>query len=148
MSGSPDERGAGSGTHGTQGIAAGAFSRATAVRALVASLLAGLARLVAAPAPDAEAAKHQSTTVWAVVNGDATLRLGKGVKSVGRYAAAGSYAVTFTRDVSKCAYVATTADQNMGVTSTDEYFGEGVLVTTSAPGGPLSDISFNLIVQC
>jgi hypothetical protein len=148
MSGSPDDGVEGSGTHAVQRIADGAFSRGMAVKALAAGLLGGLARLVTAPAPDAEAGKRQLTTLWAVVNNDATLRFGKGVKSVGRFHPAGSFVVIFNRDVSKCAYVATTADQNMGVTSTDEYFGEGVLVSTSAAGGPLADISFNLVVQC
>jgi hypothetical protein len=149
MSGSPDDGVEGSGTHAVQRIADGAFSRGMAVKALAASLLGGLVRLVAAPVPDAEAGKrHQLTTLGAVVNNDATLSFGKGVKSVGRFHPAGSFAVIFTRDVSKYAYVATTADQNMGVTSTDEYFGACVLVSTSAAGGPLADISFNLVVQC
>jgi hypothetical protein len=151
MSGSPDDGVEGSGTHAVQRIADGAFSRGTAVKALAAALLGGLARLVAAPVPDVEAGKRrQLTTLWAVVNNDATLRIGKGVKSVGRFHPTGSFAVTFNRDVSECTYVATPTDQIMGLTNASNFFGDGVLVITGTAANTFTpaDIPFNLAVQC
>jgi hypothetical protein len=151
MSESPDERVEGSGAHAVQRIADGAFSRSTAVKALAAGLLGGLARLVGAPAPDTEAAKRrQLTTLWAVVESNATLRYGKGVKSVSRFGDTGKYAVTFNRDVTKCSYVATPTDQIMGLTNASNFFGDGVLVITGTAANTFTfaDIPFNLIVQC
>jgi hypothetical protein len=151
MNRSPGTRGDSSGAQREHRIADGVFSRGIAVKALAAGLLSGLARLVAAPVPDAEARKRrQLTTLWAVVESNATLRRGKGVVSVNRWGPTGSYAVTFNRDVSRCVYAATTTDQAMGLINASSHFGDGVLVITGTAANTFTaaNVPFNLVVQC
>jgi hypothetical protein len=150
MNGTPGTRDECFGAQREQRITDGVFSRGIAVKALAAGLLGGLARLVAAPVPDAEARKRQLTTLWAVVESNATLRRGKGVVSVNRWGPTGEYAVTFNRDVSRCVYAATTTDQAMGLINASSHFGDGVLVITGTAASTFTaaNVPFNLVVQC
>ena len=64
----------------------------------------------------------------------------------------GRYEVTFTQDVSKCAYVATTKNaytQAIQVfTAGGHNSPQGVYVETKNQGGGLTDGPFNLAVDC
>jgi hypothetical protein len=76
-----------------RGVAEGNLSRGRALKAVGAAFVGGLASLFALPPREAEAGKL--STLWAVVNSNATLANSKGVASVSRYAAVGSYVVKF-----------------------------------------------------
>lgn len=130
-----------------RGVADGTLPRSKALKSVFAAIVGGLLGTFALPSRDAEA--RPLNTLWAVVNANATLEHGKGVVSVSRYFATGSYVVRFNRDVSKCAYVATLSNQYVGQTSTDDFFDpHEVLVNTSSSSGTLADMSFHLVVNC
>jgi hypothetical protein len=131
-----------------RGVADGTLPRGKALKSVFAALVGGLlGSSFALPPRDAEA--RELKTLWAVVNSNATLAHGKGVVSISRFAAVGSYVVRFNRNVSTCAYVATLSNQFVGQTSTDDFFGsDEVLVLTSSSSGTLADMSFHLVVNC
>jgi hypothetical protein len=95
-----------------------------------------------------------ATTVrhlWAVVNLNGTLARGSRVTSVSRLGT-GRYEVTFDRNVSGCAYIATTKhaySQALGVFTAGGHLSpNGVYVETKNQGGGLTDGPFNVLAAC
>ena len=109
---------------------------------------AAVAVLVAAGADPAQAA---STNLFASVSLSGTLVAGNGVSSV-THIGTGRYEVTFTSNVTGCAYVATTINaysQALQVfTAGGHLSAGGVYVETKNQGGGLTDGPFNLAVDC
>jgi hypothetical protein len=92
-----------------------------------------------------------SRNLFAVVDIAGTLVSGNGVSSVA-HLATGQYEVTFTRNVERCAYVATTANAYsqalQAYTAGGHLSGQGVYVETKNQGGGLTDGPFHLVVSC
>jgi hypothetical protein len=103
---------------------------------------------IAANAAPAQAA---SSNLFASVNANGTLAQGNGVTSV-THSGTGQYEVTFSINVSNCAYVATTINahsQALQIFTADGHLsGDGVYVQTKNQGGGLTDGPFNLVVDC
>jgi hypothetical protein len=94
-----------------------------------------------------------AVSFWAVVNADASLVRGSGVKSVGRQTGhpTGTYLVRFNEDISKCAYVATLgAGAGAGELAVSLYqVADTVKVETADSGATaLADRNFHVIVAC
>jgi hypothetical protein len=89
-----------------------------------------------------------SSGPWAVVNADGSLARGSGVVTV-VHPVAGSYRVQFNRNISACAWLATTR-ASFGFVETEIYGSttDTVLVRTRDPGNSDSDRSFHLAVVC
>jgi hypothetical protein len=89
--------------------------------------------------------------LWAVVNQNGTLARGSRVTGV-TWLGTGQYEVTFDRNVSGCAYIATTKNaysQALGIfTAGGHLSANGVYVETKNQGGGLTDGPFNLLVAC
>ena len=85
------------------------------------------------------------------VDFDGTLIHGSGALSV-THIAPGRYEVTFTSDVSGCAYVATTIDISsqalLVFTAGGHFSNTGVHVETKTQAGGLADAPFDLVVVC
>lgn len=94
---------------------------------------------------------RRSANLFAVVDTAGTLVSGGGVSGV-THLATGQYEVTFTRDVSACAYLATTANAYsqalQAYTAGGHLSGRGVYVETKNQGGGLTDGPFHLVVTC
>jgi hypothetical protein len=94
---------------------------------------------------------RRSTNLFAVVDIAGSLVSGNGVASTA-HLSTGQYEVTFTRDVSRCAYVATTANAYsqalQAYTAGGHLSAQGVYVETKNQGGGLTDGPFHLIVAC
>jgi hypothetical protein len=92
-----------------------------------------------------------SGNLFAVVAMNGTLLSGGGVSGV-TYLGPGRYEVTFTSNVSQCAYVATTENaysQSIQVfTAGGHLSANGVYVETKNQGGGLLDGPFDLVVDC
>jgi len=117
-----------------------------AAGAAVATIAAAVfATLGAAPA---EAA---SSNLFASVSLSGTLVAGHGVSSV-THTGTGQYEVTFSSNVSNCAYVATTINAHsqalQAFTAGGHRSANGVYVETKNQGGGLTDGPFNLAVDC
>ena len=86
-----------------------------------------------------------------MVNQNGTLARGSRVTGV-TYLGIGRYEITFDRNVSGCAYIATTKNaysQALGVyTAGGHLSANGVYVETKNQGGGLTDGPFNLLVSC
>jgi hypothetical protein len=96
-------------------------------------------------------APASAANLFANVNAAGTLISGGGVAGVAKVGP-GQYEVTFTSDVSACAYLATTANaysQALQVFTAGGHFGlNGVYVETKNQGGGLTDGPFHLVVVC
>lgn len=120
------------------------------IRKLVRLAIVGglVAAAMFAPASSTAAA---SPNLFASVDGSGTLINGGGVSSVS-HSVTGQYEVTFTSDVSGCAYVATT--QNAFSQALQAYTAgghlsvNGVYVEVKNQGGGLTDGPFDLAVAC
>ena len=92
-----------------------------------------------------------AANVFATVSQTGALISGSGASSVFQIGI-GQYEVTFTTDVSQCAYVATTVNaysQALQVTTAGGHFGpNGVYVETKNQGGGLTNGPFHLVVVC
>ena len=112
--------------------------------------LFGMALAVAAALvpPTASAA---SPNLFASVAMDGTLVNGNGVSSV-THIGTGQYEVTFTSDVSSCAYVSTTQNAYsqalQSYTAGGHLSSSGVYLETKNQGGGLTDGPFDLAVAC
>jgi hypothetical protein len=93
------------------------------VVAAAAALAAGLA---VAAIPSAASARPGPVTLWAVVNVDGTLARGDGAVTAQATGVDGEYRVTFDRDVSGCAYVATAGEATAFTTGPDDAITFGV----------------------
>ena len=117
---------------------------ATGVAITIAS--AAAATLGAVPAQ-----AHTNSNLFASVNLNGTLAHGNGVAGV-THIGTGQYEVTFSTDVSNCAYVATTHNaysQALQIfTAGGHLSSDGVYVETKNQGGGLTDGPFNLVVDC
>jgi hypothetical protein len=104
--------------------------------------------VVALGAAPAQAA---SSNLFANVSLSGTLVAGNGVSSV-THLGTGQYEVTFSSNVSNCAYVATTHNaysQALQIfTAGGHLSADGVYVETKNQGGGLTDGPFNLVVDC
>jgi hypothetical protein len=107
----------------------------------VASAVAGAISIASTP----------STNLFAVVDKAGGKVAGNGVAGIA-HLGTGRYEVTFTQDVSGCAYVATTKNaysQALQVfTAGGHSSPQGVYVETKNQGGGLTDGPFNLVVDC
>jgi hypothetical protein len=96
-------------------------------------------------------ASAASTNLFAVVNAGGGLAAGNGVANVA-HPGPGRYEVTFTQNVSGCAYVATTknaSSQALQVfTAGGHNSPQGVYVETKNQGGGLTNGTFHLVVDC
>src|SRR6267154_902916 len=115
------------------------------------ALLFGMALAVAA-ALVPSTASAASANLFASVALNGTLVNGNGVSSV-THIGTGQYEVTFTSDVSGCAYVSTTVNAFsqalQSFTAGGHLSSSGVYLETKNPGGGLSDaIPFHLAVVC
>jgi hypothetical protein len=114
------------------------------------NLLSGMALVVAAALvpPTASAA---SPNLFASVEGNGTLVNGNDVSSV-THIGTGQYEVTFTSDVSSCAYVSTThnafSQALQSYTAGGHLSSSGVYVEVKNQGGGLTDGPFDLAVAC
>ena len=114
------------------------------------TLLFGMALAVAAAQmpPTASAA---SPNLFASVAGDGTLVNGNAVSSV-THIGTGQYEVTFTSDVSSCAYVSTTQNAYsqaiQSYTAGGHLSSSGVYLEVKNQGGGLTDGPFDLAVAC
>jgi len=103
----------------------------------------------------------QGQNNWAVVKADGTVERSKGVVAVApveHTALSGQYEVTFTKDVSGCAYEATIGDAGTAVPvqgqisvsgDTDGAQPNDVFVQTfDKTGTTLTDLPFHLYVSC
>ena len=116
------------------------------VAAVVCGLAAACAAMISVPVASAA-----STNLFAVANAAGGQVAGNGVTGIA-HLGPGRYEVTFTQDVSKCAYVATTKNaftQAIQVfTAGGHDSPQGVYVETKNQGGGLTDGPFNLAVDC
>jgi hypothetical protein len=114
-----------------------------------------VAATLAAPAigglAGAAPAEAASANLYASVSLSGTLVAGNGVSGV-THIGTGRYEVTFSSNVSNCAYVATTINaysQALQVfTAGGHLSADGVYVETKNQGGGLTDGPFNLAVDC
>jgi hypothetical protein len=114
-----------------------------------------VAATLAAPAVSglagATPAQAASSNLFANVSQSGTLVAGNGVSGV-THIGTGQYEVTFSTDVSNCAYVATTHNaysQALQIfTAGGHLSSDGVYVETKNQGGGLTDGPFNLVVDC
>jgi hypothetical protein len=130
----------------------GSFGRREVLAALGAVTF--LAQGALAPAAE-ESSKstffHRARNLFAVVDADGTLVSGNNVDSV-THLATGQYEVVFNRNVSRCAYIATTknaySQAMQAYTAGGHTSDRGVYVETKNQGGGLQDGPFNLVVAC
>jgi len=124
------------------------LTRRLLAAAAAATTIAAAAASVALGASTAQAA---SASLFASVTASGTLAHGSGVTSV-THISTGQYEVTFSANVRRCAYVATTINahsQALGVfTAGGHRSADGVYVETKNQGGGLTDGPFNLAVDC
>ena len=115
------------------------------------ALLFGMALALAATLvpPTASAA---SPNLFATVAANGTLVNGNGVSSVTHTIGTGQYEVTFTSNVSSCAYVSTTrnafSQAIQSYTAGGHLSASGVYVEVKNQGGGLMDGPFDLAVAC
>ena len=131
-----------------KGVADGSISRHKVLKSLFAGLLGGLLSLFVLPSRDAEA--KLLPTLWARVNSYGTLvkEDSKGVVS-GSYSAQGIYEVTFNRNVSHCAKVATLRETIGFIYTTESATSSTVVkVGTYTSNGNPANVLFDLIVKC
>jgi len=116
----------------------------TAVTAAAGASWAGIASAAQAPASG-------SGNLFASVTQSGTLTAGGGVTGVS-HLGTGQYELTFSQDVSGCAYVATTINAYsqalQAYTAGGHASPDGVYVETKNQGGGLTDGPFNLVVDC
>jgi hypothetical protein len=122
------------------------FSRLLLAASAAAALAAALpATLRAVPAQAA------SSNLFASVNANGTLAHGNGVTGV-THIGTGQYEITFSANVSKCAYVASTinafSQALQSFTAGGHLSADGVYVETKNQGGGLTDGPFNLALDC
>lgn len=98
------------------------------------------------------AASAASPNLFATVAANGTLVNGNGVSSVTHAVGSGQYEVTFTSDVSSCAYVSTTqnafSQAIQSFTAGGHLSNSGVYVEVKNQGGGLMDGPFDLAVAC
>jgi hypothetical protein len=96
-------------------------------------------------------AEAASANLYADVSQSGTLVSGSGATAV-THLGTGQYEVTFSSDVSNCAYVATTVNaysQALQIFTAGGHLStDGVYVETKNQGGGLTDGPFNLVVDC
>jgi hypothetical protein len=94
---------------------------------------------------------RRAANLYAVVDMGGSLVHGNGVSSVA-HLNTGQYEVTFNRQVSQCAYIATTANAYSqaisAFTAGGHLSAQGVYVETKNQGGGLTDGPFHLVVVC
>jgi len=114
------------------------------------TILFGMA-LTAAAALVPSTALAASPNLFASVAMDGTLVNGNGVSTV-THIGTGQYEVTFTSDVSSCAYVSTTQNAYsqalQSYTAGGHLSSDGVYLETKNQGGGLTDGPFDLAVAC
>jgi hypothetical protein len=126
--------------------------------ALVAAALVGLSACQDAtqpsvpPAPNAsEVGINASNNLLARVDVNGNLVFGNRVTSVSKLGP-GQYEVTFNRNMTPCAYVATTNNSNTQAfqvfTASGHLSINGVYIETKNQGGGLTDAPFNLVATC
>jgi hypothetical protein len=107
--------------------------------------------LLAAALSSIPAANAAGSNLFATVDQNGNLIDGGGVSSV-THIGTGQYEVTFSTDVSSCAYVASTqnaSSQALLITTAGGHLSsDGVYVETKNQGGGLTDGPFNLAVDC
>ncbi len=121
--------------------------KALTIRALSFGMALAVAAALVPPA-----ALAASPNLFASVAADGTLVNGNGVSSVTHSVGTGQYEVTFTSDVSSCAYVSTThaafSQAIQSYTAGGHLSGSGVYVEVKNQGGGLMDGPFDVAVAC
>jgi hypothetical protein len=119
-------------------------------------LTAGVAASVLAVTASASSARDSSTNLFARVSAGGGLLAGNGVTAV-THLGSGRYEVTFSANVSGCAYIATIIKNPISNPSLDavqvftaggHLSHDGVYVETKNVGSGLTDGPFNLVVDC
>lgn len=120
-------------------------------RCVIATTVAvGLATLLAVSGlPATKAWSFGFATFSAVVNPNGNTARGAGVQSSSR-TSEGRYVVRFTRNVKKCAFVASVKGKNGGQASVTPVPNKGrrLRVDTFSKNGQRTDLSFVLLVSC
>jgi hypothetical protein len=120
-------------------------------KTLAAVTAAGIAAGALAGVGLADAASAASTNLFAKIDANGSVIAGNGVASATQYGP-GRYEVTFSQNVSACAYVATTKNaysQAVQVfTAGGHASAQGVYVETKNQGGGLTSAPFDLAVDC
>ncbi len=113
--------------------------------------LAACAALGSSSAAADDGHHRRPVNLFAVVDSAGSLVSGSGVSRVD-HLATGQYEVTFTRNVERCAYIATTANAYsqalQAYTAGGHLSGQGVYVETKNQGGGLTNGPFHLVVSC
>ena len=113
--------------------------------------VAAAAATIAPVALGAGTAQAAAGNLFASVNANGTLAHGNGVTSV-THSVTGQYEVTFSANVRRCAYVATTVNSTSQAlqvfTAGGHLSADGVYVETKNQGGGLTNGPFNLAVDC
>jgi hypothetical protein len=124
----------------------GLRSKGAVVATALGGLAVALALMISAPF-----ASGASPNLYAVVDAAGHQVAGSNVAGVTRLGP-GRYEVTFTQDVHRCAYVATTkhaySQAIQAFTAGGHSSPQGVYVETKNQGGGLTDGPFNLVVDC
>ncbi|HEX8009257.1 MAG TPA: hypothetical protein VF482_22845 [Trebonia sp.] len=127
------------------------LTTAAAVGAALSAAAAGAVTTAAYAAPGAAPAPAITGNLFANVSGGGALLAGGGVTGV-THIGSGRYEVTFSANVSRCAYVATTVNAHsqamQAFTAGGHLSANGVYVETKNQGGGLMDGPFNLVVDC
>jgi hypothetical protein len=113
---------------------------------LCVGLVVGLGLNTVVDAADA-AKKKELKTLWAVVDAEGNLVRNKGATSAVR-SFEGAYEVSFNRNVSNCAYTATTADEVVALTGVDEGSNSRSVAVYIASLQAQTDAPFHLQVTC
>lgn len=124
------------------------------VRVTPAAVLALLALVLASVGGAYASATGGTTALWAVVAENGHLLRGHGATRVTPQG--GIYAVTFDRDVSKCAWEATIGTGKPGYTPAPGFIGvaptlahpHAVTVQTTDQSGVVTPFAFHLLVSC
>ena len=139
-----------------RGVADGTLSRSKALKAVGAAILGGLLSIFALPSRDADAARRRLLkTLWAVVDINAnqtiTVTRSKGVTGSSKLGT-GVYTITFNRNVSGCASVATIDQSQVGFVSAqlNSFVAteRDVVVSTYDSDGTVADLPFQVVVHC
>jgi hypothetical protein len=112
------------------------------------ALLGGVLSLFTLPSRDAQAARRrQLKTLWAVVDAEGYLVRAKGATK-GVRNSAGTYEVSFNRNVSTCAYGATPSEGHPYLPIVDEGSDPSSVTVYTTGNNGLTDSPFHLQVTC
>ena len=131
-----------------RGAADGTLSRSRALKVGGTALLGGVLSLFALPSREADAARRrQLKTLWAVIDMEGNLVRAKGATRAVRNSA-GTYEVSFNRDVGNCAYGVTPSEGHPYLPIVDEGSNSRSVTVYTTGNSGLTDSPFHLQVTC